>query len=152
MKKNKSFGSLILVFAVALVLCACSGNLSTTEGVNTATTEENTEAGYFDYSPMLRKVYKGTVFDTFYILADDENVMYLVYDFGKGGAGCMMVNPDGSPRLWTESDENISLIEVVEEQGTYTLFRDVSTNVLYIYTKQMSVMKNANGEVKLYVP
>lgn len=108
-----------------------------------------------EFPPMLTKVYKDDSFPcTLYILADDEGVMYLVHDLSAdSGASCMMVNADGSPRIWMGDKEDEEPIEIIEDQHDYNLYRDKSTNVLYLYAKsQMTVMRNADGSIKLYQP
>ena len=115
--------------------------------VNTEkTVSEITES---DFVPAMHRVYKDGTFISIFV--DDQNVMYFHYNLTADAGGmCMMVNPDGTPRIWSEEDEGKTIIEKLEDQYLYVVYRDTNTNVLYIYMDQLCVMRNPDGSVKLY--
>ena len=141
MKKFLLLITCFLLFSSILIGCGTDN-----ERTNDFQKSENTDT----FESMLRVVYESSGLSIHVmVLADEQNVMYLIYDLPADcGSACMMLNPDGTPKIWTENED--FTIECLESQTHYKLFRDTSTNVLYLYTKTLLPMRNSDGTVKLY--
>lgn len=87
------------------------------------------------------------------IYVDTEtNVMYLYLESKSGGGLSLMLNSDGSPKLF---DKKTSKYTVIEISSTNPVYVDTETSVMYLYIKRelgsgLSAMLNASGSPKLY--
>lgn len=87
------------------------------------------------------------------IYVDTEtNVMYL-YATNESGSGLsVMLNPDGSPKLYDRETSNFNVTEVTSNNWFYV---DTDTNVMYWYSRRgggggFSLMFNQDGSPKIY--
>ena len=87
------------------------------------------------------------------IFVDSEtNVMYTWYKSGYGAGMSIMLNADGSPKLYDQSTSKYT--DTIDISKT-RIFVDSETNVMYTWYKSgygagMSIMLNADGSPKAY--
>ena len=87
------------------------------------------------------------------IFVDPEtNVMYTWYKSGYGAGMSIMLNADGSPKVYDSSTSKYSNINDISNTK---IFVDPETNVMYTWYKSgygagMSVMLDADGSAKTY--
>ena len=125
----------ILVLMVLILLCVsgCTSNVSTDTSTNT--------------SKPVHDISYTTIFVDY-----ETNVMYTWYKSGYGAGMSVMLNADGTPKLYDETSSKYTNVYDI----TYTtIFVDYETNVMYTWYKSgygagMSVMLNADGTPKLY--
>ena len=125
----------ILVLMVLILLCVsgCASNVSTDTSTNT--------------SKPVHDISYATIFVDY-----ETNVMYTWYKSGYGAGMSVMLNADGTPKLY---DETTSKYTNVYDITYTTIFVDYETNVMYTWYKSgygagMSVMLNADGLPKLH--
>ena len=100
--------------------------------------------------------YANNITDIIYtdIFVDYEtNVMYTWHKSGYGAGMSVMLNADGSPKLYDKSTSKY--VNNISDIVYTTIFVDYETNVMYTWHKSgygagMSVMLNADGSPKLY--
>lgn len=88
-----------------------------------------------------------------WVYVDTEtNVMYWYVGHGYGGGLSIMLEPDGSPKLY---DKATSMYDVTEITSRNWVYVDSETNVMYWYVGHgygggLSIMFEADGSPKLY--
>lgn len=88
-----------------------------------------------------------------WVYVDSEtNVMYWYVGHGYGGGLTIMLEPDGSPKLY---DEATSIYDVTFINSNNWVYVDSETNVMYWYVGHgygggLSIMLEADGSPKLY--
>ena len=90
--------------------------------------------------------------DTRIFVDSETNVMYTWYKSGYGGGMSIMLNADGTPKVY---DKTTSKYTDTRDISDTRIFVDSETNVMYTWYKRgygggMSVMLNADGSSKLY--
>ena len=150
MKFTKSDIAKICVMPIAWLILFVGVAIFLPDEYKQVNTEKTvSEINESDFVPAMHRVYKDGDFISIFI--DDQNVMYFHYDLtADSGGACMMVNQDGTPRLWSEEDNDKEILEKLEVQNDYRIYKDTKTNVLYICMDDLMVMRNADGSVKLY--
>ena len=123
----------IRIFVLMLVIILCASGCSYDNSTNTPKPVHD-----ISYS---------TIFVDY-----ETNVMYTWYKSGYGAGMSIMLNADGSPKLY---DESTSKYTNIHDISYTTIFVDYETNVMYTWHKSgygagMSIMLNADGSPKIH--
>ena len=139
MKKTSIISMLSILFIV--LLCSCSYEYDVDN--NTAIYSNNSETQKYNVTEIDSNAH---------IYVDTEtNVMYWCNLQNHGNDISVMLNADGTPKLYTP----LSNYTITEIDSDANIFVDVETNVMYWYATEeygigLTVMFNADGSPKLY--